>query len=177
MPEIATTRRQREILAHAINLEARLKVSEDTWCRLSRNFRNFFCVSVGSPDEAACKTLHEMGLMELGAPMNNGRSRNYHVTTAGIAEIMPGAVHREADAPAANTQSACAPAGFSDEAAKPRRRYQMQAWEPAEHAISKAIMAVEALDADPVLTDAVVLLGKAQDRVSWFLDRKEKAKA
>jgi len=45
-------------------------------------------------------------------------------------------------------------------------RNSVQDWTPAEHAISIAIEAVEASGASPALTDAVVLLGRARDRVA-----------
>ena len=41
---------------------------------------------------------------------------------------------------------------------------------PAERAIRDAKLAVEALGADVRLTDAVVLLGQAQDNVADFVD-------
>ncbi len=51
----------------------------------------------------------------------------------------------------------------------PRRNkvYEMQ---PAELAISQAIDAVEKMAADPRLTAAVILLGRAKDKVSDFID-------
>lgn len=56
------------------------------------------------------------------------------------------------------------------------RRNQMQQWTPAEHAIQQAVDAVEAMGADVRLTDAVILLGKARDRVADFVDGVEPTK-
>lgn len=50
------------------------------------------------------------------------------------------------------------------------RSHQMQKWWPAEHAIYDAIQVVESMGADTRLTDAVILLGKAKDRVAAFVD-------
>ena len=50
------------------------------------------------------------------------------------------------------------------------RRIQMQKWCPAEHKIQEAIDAVEMMEADLRLTDAVILLGRARDRVADFID-------
>ena len=50
------------------------------------------------------------------------------------------------------------------------RRNQMQQWCEAERAIFDAIQAVERMAADERLTDAVILLGKAQNRVADFVD-------
>ena len=52
----------------------------------------------------------------------------------------------------------------------PARRNRLDQMTPAELAIVNAIGAVEALPPDPRLTDAVVLLCKAQDRVADFVD-------
>jgi len=41
---------------------------------------------------------------------------------------------------------------------------------PAEAAIHNAILAVEAVGADPLLTDAVLLLSEAQEKVADFVD-------
>lgn len=51
------------------------------------------------------------------------------------------------------------------------RRAQMLEWVPAEKAIHDAVQAVEAMPADPRLTDAVILLQKAKDRVADFVDK------
>lgn len=45
-------------------------------------------------------------------------------------------------------------------------RSDMQHWTPAEHAIWRAMQAVEAAGASPALTDAIILLGRARDRVA-----------
>jgi len=50
------------------------------------------------------------------------------------------------------------------------RRIQMLKWCPAEKAIYDAMQVVEGMAADVRLTDAVVLLGKARDRVADFID-------
>lgn len=50
------------------------------------------------------------------------------------------------------------------------RRNRMDLWSPAERAIFEAIQAVESVGAHPLLTQAVVMLGKARDRVSDFID-------
>lgn len=52
----------------------------------------------------------------------------------------------------------------------PRRCY-INKLVPAEKAISDAISAVEELGADTLLTDAVILLGQAKDKVSDYVDR------
>jgi len=50
------------------------------------------------------------------------------------------------------------------------RRAQMLKWIPAEKAIAEAIDAVESLGADERLTDVVVRLGEAKDRLSDWAD-------
>lgn len=50
------------------------------------------------------------------------------------------------------------------------RRIQMQKWVPAERAINDAVQVVEGMGADVRLTDAVVCLGAARDRVADFVD-------
>lgn len=50
------------------------------------------------------------------------------------------------------------------------RRCRIDRMMPAELAITEAMRAVEAMPADPCLTDAIVLLGKARDRVADFVD-------
>lgn len=50
------------------------------------------------------------------------------------------------------------------------RRCRLDLMTPAELAIVAAMDAVEALPADVRLTDAVVLLAKARDRVADFVD-------
>jgi len=50
------------------------------------------------------------------------------------------------------------------------RRIQMQQWCEAERQIYEAMQAVERMAADVRLTDAVVLLGAARDRVADFVD-------
>lgn len=50
------------------------------------------------------------------------------------------------------------------------RRNQMQQWCEAERQIYDAVQAVEIMGADVRLTDAVILLGAACDRVADFVD-------
>lgn len=50
------------------------------------------------------------------------------------------------------------------------RRHQMLRWCEAEHKIQAAVDAVEVMDADVRLTDAVILLGRARERVADFVD-------
>src|SRR5438309_5981536 len=50
------------------------------------------------------------------------------------------------------------------------RRSRMDLWTPAETAIRNALIAVEAVGADERLTEAVVLLGHAQERVADYVD-------
>lgn len=63
-------------------------------------------------------------------------------------------------------------AGIVDTSNTIARRAQMQLWSPAERAIYNAMEEVEKMDADTRLTDAVILLGKAKDLVSDFIDNK-----
>jgi hypothetical protein len=58
---------------------------------------------------------------------------------------------------------------MNHETAIPRRN-RLDLWVPAELAISDAMRAVEAAGAHPRLTDAVVLLGQAQNAVADFVD-------
>lgn len=53
------------------------------------------------------------------------------------------------------------------------RRIRMDQWSKAEKAIYEAMQTVESMGADPALTDAVVLLGQAKDRVADFVDSHE----
>jgi hypothetical protein len=50
------------------------------------------------------------------------------------------------------------------------RRIQMEKMCPAELAILEAVGVVEGMGCDPRLTDAVILLGKARDKVADFVD-------
>ena len=50
------------------------------------------------------------------------------------------------------------------------RRNQMPKWSTGERAIQDAVEVVERMGADVRLTDAVILLGKARDRVADFVD-------
>lgn len=51
----------------------------------------------------------------------------------------------------------------------PRRSY-MHKWVPAEKAIFDAMLAVEYMPADPILTEAICLLQKARDKVADYVD-------
>lgn len=51
------------------------------------------------------------------------------------------------------------------------RRCRMDRWYPAEKDIFDAKQTVESMGADPKLTEAVVLLGKAQECVADFIDQ------
>lgn len=50
------------------------------------------------------------------------------------------------------------------------RRIRIDLYTPAETAIKNAVDAVEMTGAHPLLTDAVILLGQAKDKVSDFVD-------
>jgi hypothetical protein len=51
----------------------------------------------------------------------------------------------------------------------PRRCY-VERWVPAEQAISDAVQAVEVMGADVRLTEAVILLSEARDKVADYVD-------
>lgn len=53
------------------------------------------------------------------------------------------------------------------------RRNRMDLWKPSELAIFNALQEVEKMGADVRLTDAVILLSKAQDLVADYIDKKE----
>lgn len=50
------------------------------------------------------------------------------------------------------------------------RRIRIDRYTPAEAAIAWALQVVEAAGAHPLLTDAVILLGQAKDRVADFVE-------
>jgi len=50
------------------------------------------------------------------------------------------------------------------------RRNQVLKWSAAEHAIYAAVQAVEALGADVRLTEAVVLLQEAREKVADYIE-------
>lgn len=54
------------------------------------------------------------------------------------------------------------------------RRVRLDLNQPAELAIRKAIKEVEKIGAHPKLTEAVILLNNAFERVADFIDLKEK---
>src|SRR5690349_2059222 len=51
------------------------------------------------------------------------------------------------------------------------RRIDIQRLTPAETAIRNAMIAVEEVGADPLLTDAVILLQQARDKVADYVDQ------
>jgi hypothetical protein len=51
------------------------------------------------------------------------------------------------------------------------RRIRIELMTPAELAIRAAVLAVEEAGADPLLTDAVVLLDEAKEKVADYVDR------
>lgn len=53
------------------------------------------------------------------------------------------------------------------------RRIRIDLMTPAELAIRNAMLAVEEVGADPLLTDAVILLQQARDKVADYVDRME----
>ncbi len=53
------------------------------------------------------------------------------------------------------------------------RRIRIDLMTPAELAIREAVHAVECAGAHPLLTEAVNLLGQAQNKVADFVDQKE----
>lgn len=56
------------------------------------------------------------------------------------------------------------------------RRNRLDLLTPAEKSIRAAVDAVEVAGCDPLLTDAVVLLGQAQDKVADFVEKAEPKK-
>lgn len=55
------------------------------------------------------------------------------------------------------------------------RRCHVWEWTPAEIAINSAIQIVETIGADVRLTDAVILLAQAQNKVADFVDDAEQS--
>lgn len=51
------------------------------------------------------------------------------------------------------------------------RRIDMLRWTPGERAIFEAVQIVEGMGADVLLTETVVLLGQARDKVAEFVDQ------
>lgn len=51
------------------------------------------------------------------------------------------------------------------------RRIRVDLWTPAEKAIAAAVEEVEKAGADPLLTDAVILLAQARDKVADFVEK------
>ena len=51
------------------------------------------------------------------------------------------------------------------------RRNDMSQWVEAEGLIFDALVGVESMGADPLLTDAVVLLEKARSKVADYVDK------
>lgn len=56
------------------------------------------------------------------------------------------------------------------------RRARVDLLTPAERAIREAIIAVEEVGADPLLTEALVLLGHARERLADYVDRENVSK-
>lgn len=54
------------------------------------------------------------------------------------------------------------------------RRIRVDLYTPAETAIRNAMLAVEDAGAHPLLTDAVILLGQAKDKVADFVELEDK---
>ena len=50
------------------------------------------------------------------------------------------------------------------------RRARIDLYTPAEAAIRAALIVVESVGAHPLLTDAVILLGQAQEKVADFVE-------
>lgn len=55
---------------------------------------------------------------------------------------------------------------------EPERRHRADLWTPSEKAIQDAIWEIEKIGADVKLTEAVILLQKAKELVSDFVDAK-----
>lgn len=102
MSEIATTKRQRDIIAHTINLESRIRAAlgrsqserrrTDARRADSDNFRNYYCAVVDSETDHEITKLVAMGLMRRDEPLgpHRGNSNYYaYATDAGIREVMP----------------------------------------------------------------------------------------
>lgn len=51
-----------------------------------------------------------------------------------------------------------------------KRRHRSDLWQPSETAIQNALWEVEKIGADEKLTEAVILLSKAKELVSDFID-------
>lgn len=51
-----------------------------------------------------------------------------------------------------------------------RRRDRIDQWTATEITIREAMLAVESVGCHPLLTDAVILLGQARDKVADFVD-------
>jgi hypothetical protein len=66
---------------------------------------------------------------------------------------------------------------MSSPAFDPLRRCDELRQTTVEHAILEAMRLVESLGADPRLTDAVVLLGRARDAIADFVDKVERPRA
>lgn len=54
------------------------------------------------------------------------------------------------------------------------RRIRIDLLSPAETAIRNAMLAVEDMAADPLLTEAVTLLGQAREKVADYVDKQLK---
>ena len=74
--EIATTKKQREIMQHALGLHRRPK-----------SYRNYYCAAVGSEEDTEITKLVEMHLMEKGQVINDGKAYYAFVTEIGRDEL------------------------------------------------------------------------------------------
>lgn len=54
------------------------------------------------------------------------------------------------------------------------RRTRLDMMTPPEHTLRNAIQIIEDLGAHPLLTDAVVLIGQAKDKVSDWVDKENR---
>lgn len=77
MAEVSTTRTERDIMRHSLFGSGNSK----------KPYRNYYCVSVGSPDDLVIGHLVDLGLMKYGHVINDGKERYAIVTEAGAAEI------------------------------------------------------------------------------------------
>ena len=90
MPEISTTKKQRDLMAHAINAERRIFDQVRARRQLKNDeYRNHYCAEVGGEDDKLITALCKMGLMRKGHKINDGRDYYAYVTVAGVKEVMP----------------------------------------------------------------------------------------
>jgi hypothetical protein len=77
--EPSTTKRQRDLMRHALGLDG----------RHAEPRRNAFCAEVGGSQAREIEALIEMGLMRRGPLINDGQDFYASVTDAGKREVMP----------------------------------------------------------------------------------------